>query len=90
MTIELTREDADFILKYIRDDLTRINQNLDNIDVSYKKFKDSITEDVEKKPEFAAINAVMHKMKNIVNENSRAICQDLERCVELLTMGSEK
>lgn len=88
MEIKLTSKDADFILKFIRADLQRI------CDTSAKiRGKQSELEEIyEKSEKTELIKHIWDMAKeagDLVSEDIDNARHDLERCVELLTCGSE-
>ena len=88
MEIKLTAKDADFILKFIRADLQRVCENAAKL-----RGKQSELEEVFEKSEKTELMKQIWKMTkeagDMVSEDMTEIRHDLERCVELLTCGSE-
>lgn len=90
MIIELKHEDADFILKFLKADLVRVRKNLANIEQDYNKFYAYLSKKPEKGREDEVVSNIMSNVKDVVCEHSKELCSDLEKCIELLTIGSEK
>ena len=90
MSIKLTEKDADFILKFIRMDLRRLNEQeqrlLENENRVIENFEKYDGEDMPQMKEllFFAKEA-SGDVKKVLSE----LKQDFNRCIELLMIGSE-
>lgn len=88
MNIVLKQKDADFILSFIRTDLKQLESSINKLDVkeqnlinSAKKLQDDAVVEI--------ITQLTLEQGNVVKKGLKEIKDDLIRCVELLTVGSE-
>lgn len=88
MNIVLKQKDADFILSFIRTDLKQLESSINKLDVkeqnlinSAKKLQDDAVVEI--------ITQLTLEQGNVVKKSLKEIKDDLIRCVELLTVGSE-
>ena len=91
MNIVLTPQDADFILKFIRTDLTVLQTNHNKTEQSYKE----LNKILEKHKDLAGTilyQNIKDTADTLMKESSRSneeLIKELEKCIELLTVGSE-
>jgi len=91
MNIILTQQDADFILKFIRTDLTVLRTNQNNTEESYERLNKTL----EKHKDLAGTilyQSIKDAAYTLIKESSKSnkeLIKDLEKCIELLTVGSE-
>lgn len=91
MNIVLTQQDADFILKFIRTDLTVLQTNHNNTEQSYERLNKTL----EKHKDFASTilyQSIKDTADTLMKESNRSnekLIKELEKCIELLTVGSE-
>lgn len=88
MNIVLSAKDADFILKYLREDLERVSEAGEKITKKQSEFRDHIKELNVDGPELILANGLIEASDDMINE-SNEIRNNLTRCIELLTCGSE-
>ena len=88
MNIVLSAKDADFILKYLRDDLEKVCEAGDKIAKKQAEFKKHINELNVDCPELILANGLIEVSDDMITE-SNEIKNNLTRCIELLTCGSE-
>ena len=89
MNITPSQHDADFILKYIRVLLENVSDTQSEIGQKYNKLQKHFCEKLNNN-EMA--NEIMSFAKEVTSEIDSAILEtknDLEKCVMLLTVGSE-
>jgi len=90
MDITLNTKDADFILRFLRTDLERINDSLSKL----KDSKDELQKTCEKSDlKDSRLAQVMMSIADEVatetTDGMEEVKGDLLRCIELLTVGSE-
>ena len=90
MDITLNTKDADFILRFLRTDLERINDSLSKL----KDSKDELQKTYEKSDlKDSRLAQVMMSIADEVatetTDGMEEVKGDLLRCIELLTVGSE-
>lgn len=88
MNIIISQKDADFILKFIRADLKRVSDSSASLHNNYKRLEKSCTEDLRNLPEVASMMEMATILKKTMDEDSDEIRKDLEKCIEILTIGS--
>ena len=90
MNITLSHKDADFILKYLRADLERVNKCGSDLTEKRNNYKEKIDKcsSVVSGPELILANGLIEVADEMLEE-SEEIKKDLLRCIELLTVGSE-
>jgi len=88
MNIIISQEDADFILKFIRADLRRVSDSSASLHNNYKKLEKSCTDGLRNLPEVVSMMEMASVLKKTADENSDVLKKDLEKCVEILTIGS--
>ena len=88
MDIKLTAKDADFILKFIRTDLQRVCETSAKIRGKQTELE-AMYEKSEKSDLIKLVWEMAKEAGTLVSEDMTEIRHDLERCVELLTVGSE-
>lgn len=88
MNIVLSAKDADFIIKYLRDDLEKVCEAGDKIAKNQAEFKNHINELNVDGPELILANGLIEASDDMITE-SNEIKNNLTRCIELLTCGSE-
>lgn len=89
MSISLTTKDADFILGFIRADLQRVVDNTANLDESWKRLEASCTDNIKDLSFVQGLMKIAGDARQMAVSDNNDIRKDLERCVELLTCGSE-
>jgi hypothetical protein len=88
--ITLSTKDADFILKYIRADLEKITEAYSLTEKKKREFIEELKEEDVKDDSFEGTMAkTLIDLANAINTETSAIKEDLTKCVELLTVGSE-
>ena len=88
--ITLSNKDADFILKYIRADLEKITEAYSLTEKKKREFIEELKEEDVKDDSFEGTMAkTLIDLANAINTETSAIKEDLTKCVELLTVGSE-
>lgn len=88
--ITLSTKDADFILKYIRADLEKITEAYSLTEKKKREFIEELKEEDVKDDSFEGTMAkTLIDLANAINIETSAIKEDLTKCVELLTVGSE-
>lgn len=90
MNIVLSAKDADFILKYLRDDLEKVCKAGDKIAKKQAEFKEHINglNVSSNNPEFILANGLIETADELIEESNETK-NNLTRCIELLTCGSE-
>ena len=88
MNIIISQKDADFILKFIRAELKRVSDSSTSLQNNYKRLEKACTEDLRNLPEVVSMMEMARVLKQTVDENSDELRKDLEKCVEILTIGS--
>ena len=88
MEIRLTAKDADFILKFIRTDLQRVCETSAKIRGKQSELE-AMYEKSEKSDLIKCVWNMAKEAGNLVSEDMTEVRHDLERCIELLTCGSE-
>jgi len=89
MNIILTQQDADFILKYIRSDLEQLAEVSSELDEKYKKLQSSFTDRLKSNKDAVTIMEIARTAAEAMSETTTEIKNDLEKCIMLLTVGSE-
>ena len=89
MNIILTQQDADFILKYIRSDLEQLAEVSSELDEKYKKLQSSFTDRLKSNKDAVTIMEIAKVATEAMSETTTEIKNDLEKCIMLLTVGSE-
>ena len=89
MNISLTAKDADFILGFIRADLQRVIDNSANLDESWKRLEASCTDNIKGLSFVQGLMKIAGDAKEMAVSDNNDIRKNLERCIELLTCGSE-
>lgn len=88
--IVLSTKDADFILKYIRADLEKITEAYSLTEKKKREFIEELKKEDVKDDSFEGTMAkTLIDLANAINTETSAIKEDLTKCVELLTVGSE-
>ena len=88
--ITLSTKDADFILKYIRADLEKITEAYSLTEKKKREFIEELEKEDVKNDSFEGTMAkTLIDLANAINTETSAIKEDLTKCVELLTVGSE-
>lgn len=90
MNIILTQKDADFILKYIRADLKKVSDNYNNLSDSYDELLTTCTKQGFSEDKLNIIHNAVGQIKDDFLDMTKEIQEELAKCVELLTIGSEK
>lgn len=89
MNVILTQKNADFILKYIRNDLRAVTDAASSLEENYNNLEKSC-ESAEEMPQVAKrVLELAKAAKDISDENTESIKKELEHCIELLTVGRE-
>ena len=88
MEIKLTSKDADFILKFVRADLQRVCETSAQIRGKQSELEE-IYEKSDKTELMKHVLDMARQAGDLVSEDMVKVRHDLERCVELLTVGSE-
>ncbi len=88
--IELTQKDADFILKYIRADLERASEAVERLKKRQEELEKSCNKVDLKGEGLESLITITKIVGKAVDNDMNIIRHDLERCVELLTCGSEE
>lgn len=88
--IQLNEKDADFILRFLRIDLERLNGNLNELQQS----NDDLKETYEKSSVKDSLMAkyMMDLAEEVTSKTTAGLSEiknDLIHCIELLTVGSE-
>lgn len=89
MNIILTQQDADFILKYIRNDLEQLAEVSSELDEKYKKLQSSFTDRLKSNRDAVTIMEIARTAAEAMSETTTEMKNDLEKCIMLLTVGSE-
>ena len=91
MNIVLTQQDADFILKFIRTDLTVLQTNHNKTEQSYDELNKILEKhkDLANIPLYQVIKETAEDLMKETNRSNGELIKDLEKCIELLTVGSE-
>ena len=89
MNIVLTQKDADFILRFIRQDLERVICSDKDLEYKFTKLKKQHEEKLKGDAFADMLIDTASRMTRAVNNASTEIRKDLEHCVELLMCGSE-
>ena len=89
MNIILTQQDADFILKFIRNDLEQLAEVSSELDEKYKKLQSSFTDRLKGNKDAVTIMEIARVAAEAMNETTTEMKNDLEKCIMLLTVGSE-
>lgn len=87
MEITLTSKDADFILKFIRAELVRLNDSALKLNHRQKELE-AVYKDMKKSDYGDTIVQLAKEVSTCVSDNMNEVRRDLERCIELLTIGS--
>ena len=90
MNIVLSAKDADFILKYLRDDLEKVCKTGSKIAEKQAEFKKHISElnISSNNPELILAKGLIETADELIEESNETK-NNLTRCIELLTCGSE-
>ena len=88
--IELTQKDADFILRYIRADLQKASEAVERLKQRQEELERSCKKVDEKGEALESLITITKLVGKAVDNDMNIIRHDLERCVELLTCGSEE
>jgi len=91
MNIVLSQQDADFILKFIRNDLSILCANHKKTEDSYKELQQLSEKykEFSSSPLMQSIKETADVLMKETNESSKELIKDLEKCIELLTVGSQ-
>ena len=89
MNIILTQQDADFILKFIRNDLEQLAEVSSELDEKYKKLQSSFTDRLKNNRDAVTIMEIARTAAEAMSETTTEMKNDLEKCIMLLTVGSE-
>lgn len=90
MSITLTTKDADFILRFIRADLEKINERSKETEKSWERLNAACKDDIKDLPAIMSIMEVAREAKKLSDNNATEIKESLQHCIELLTWGSER
>lgn len=90
MSITLTPKDADFILRFIRADLEKINEASKESEKSWERLNLACKDEIKDIPAVMSIMEVAREAKKLSDGNVREIKESLQHCIELLTWGSER
>ena len=88
MDITITQKDADFILRFIRADLKRVVDSSENLRNNYDRLEKSCTENIKDLPEVISMMKMATELKKTMDEDNNELRKDLEKCIEILTIGS--
>jgi hypothetical protein len=89
MNITLTQQDADFILRFIRADLENISETQSQIQKKHSALNSHFTKKLKDNETAKELMSFANEFTSMVDE---AICEtkdELEKCIMLLTVGSE-
>lgn len=88
--IVLNKKDADFILKFIRMDLRRLNEQEERLKESENRFDESYE---KVGGDESLLGKCLMDLKNEIGKQVKndfvELKEDFNRCIELLTIGSE-
>lgn len=90
MSITLTPKDAEFILRFIRVDLEKINEASKESEKSWERLNLACKDEIKGIPAVMSIMEVAREAKKLSDGNVREIKESLQHCIELLTWGSER
>ena len=89
MTITLNQKDADFIIKYLRMELERINEARTDLKSSYSDLQKLYTERLKNNQTATELINFAKEITDFSNDITKEAKNDLEKCILLLTVGSE-
>ena len=90
MNITLNTKDADFILRFLRTDLDRLNASLDRLLDSREELQKTYDNSAIKDTKLANVMMdIAEKVTAETKEGMQEVKDDLLHCIELLTVGSE-
>lgn len=92
MNIVLTQKDADFILKYIRLDARRVEENYKKLTENENRLVKAYEESNFDKNELTLATTLLDMAKEVGTSAKNDLIElqkDFTRCIELLTVGSE-
>ena len=90
MNITLSTKDADFIIRFLRKDLEKVSNAENSLKERQTEFKNRIDElnVSESCPEMILVNGLLDVSNNLIEESEQTK-NELCKCIELLTAGSE-
>ena len=90
MEITLKSKDADFILRFLRTDLERLNASLNKLLESKDELQKTYNNSEIKDSRLANVMMdIAEKVTAETKEGMQEVKNDLLHCIELLTVGSE-
>jgi len=89
MNIILTQQDADFILKYLRNDLEQVIEASSDLKKKYANLQKLFTDNLKKNKDAVTVMKIARVAAETMNEATSELQADLEKCIMLLTVGSE-
>jgi len=90
MNITLNTKDADFILRFLRTDLDRLNASLDRLLDSREELQKTYDNSAIKDTKLANVMMdIAEKVTAETKEGMQEVKDDLLHCIDLLTVGSE-
>ena len=90
MNSTLNTNDADFILRFLRTDLDRLNASLDRLLDSREELQKTYDNSAIKDTKLANVMMdIAEKVTAETKEGMQEVKDDLLHCIELLTVGSE-
>ena len=90
MNITLNSKDADFILRFLRTDLERLNDSLNKLLDSKEELQKTYNESQIKDSKLAQVMMnIAEEVAAETKDGMQGVKNDLLKCIELLTVGSE-